>query len=104
MAQAAVAAGAPVQPGQLDRQLERQQIVLVELQPGQLLDPASRWRSVFGWMNSARALLDHAAALGQVALERVEQRGAPPVVVGDQPVDGGAHPVVRRVLGRMWTR
>ncbi len=30
---------AAVQPRQLDRQLERQQVVLVEVQPGQLLDP-----------------------------------------------------------------
>ena len=29
----------PVQPRQLDRQLERQQVVLVEMQAGQLLDP-----------------------------------------------------------------
>ena len=50
-------------------------------------------------MNSSRARLDHAPALGEIALERVEQRRAPPGVVVDQPIDGGPHPVVRRVLG-----
>ena len=43
--------------------------------------------------------LDHRAALGQVALERVKQRGAAAAVVGDQLVDGDLHAVPGSVRG-----
>ena len=79
------AAGPPVQPRQLDRQLERQQVVLVEVEPGQLLDPAQPLAQRVRVDEQLARALDHAPALGQVPLERVEQRRAPPGVVVDQP-------------------
>ena len=90
---------AAVQPRELDRQLEREQVVLVEVEPGQLLDPAQPLAQRVGVDEQRAGALDHAAALGQIALERVEQRRAPPAVVVDQQVDGGPHPVARRVVG-----
>ena len=47
---------ATVQPSELDGQLEREEIVLVETQAGQLSIRPRRWRRVLGWMYRARAL------------------------------------------------
>ena len=84
--------------GQLDRQLQRQQIVRVELEPGQLLDPGEPLAQRVRVDVQRPRALDHRSAFCQVALERVEQRGSALGVVGDQQVDGAPHPVVGRVL------
>ena len=87
-----------MKPRQLDRELERKQVIAIELQPRQLLDPSEPLTQGVGMDEQRPRRLDHAPALGQVALERVEHRRPAPLVVVDQDFDGGAHPVARCVL------
>jgi hypothetical protein len=88
-----------MEPSEPDRELEREQVVLVEIEVGQLLDPSQALAQRVGMNEQGPGAVDHAAPLRQVSLQRVQQGCAALVVVGDQQVNGRPHPVVGRVLG-----
>ena len=93
------APGRPCSLASLIASSSDKQVVVVQLDARQLLDARQPLAQRVRVDEQGARALDHAAPLGEVALERVEQRRASPLVVGDQHVDGVAHPVPGRGVG-----
>jgi hypothetical protein len=76
-----------VETGQLERQLEREQIFLAEVQSGDAFDPLKPLTHRVRVDVERPRARRHAAAIRQEALERLDQPRAAPAVVLEQLLD-----------------
>ncbi len=91
---------ATVEPRELDRELQREQVLLREVESGQRLDPVqplAQGVDVHGQLACRRG---QAAAVLEVALERQQQLGAALGVVDGEPVDRLAQRVPRAAVAQ----
>ena len=87
-----------VETGELERQLEREQILLAEIQVRYPLDPLEPLTHGVGVDVERPRARGHAAAIGEEALERLDEARTPPAVVLEQLLDGDPVAVVWGVI------
>ena len=78
-----------VETGQLERQLEREQVLLAQVQSGHALDPLEPLTHRVRVDVERPRARGHAAAIGEEALERLDQARAAAAVVLEQLLDRG---------------